>query len=436
MKHFIRYVFVFCMTAALLISLFLAVAAIPRHAIQENVRTSAEYLSKQKGAFPSIFLGLSSSSMDYYADAVLMDIAWYLDPAHPVESISWAKYYAEDKFNYNGFVKRDFLNSVTKEISPNQQYLRYWHGSIVLVKPMLILWDIRGIYVVHGLAILLLMIWLIRLLYQQNCRSEAIAFLISMVAVSIWFVPICMEYVWMFLCMLITSIMTVKLMRARREQWLPVLFLVTGMVAVFLDFFTTETMTLAIPLLFMIRIRKREGLQEGTWRAVFTNTILWGIGYIGMWILKWGFAAFCLHQNVLPFIRESVWEHLRSESNMTFLEMKRQTVSRNIHNLFPLEYGIIGQVFIIIMIILVVVLPVLRDRIRLKPVFNWYWIALYTFAGLIPIARYLVISNHSYVHAFFVYRALASTVMASCLIITEFVKRNPSKRSETKVVPK
>ncbi len=433
MKAIIRNIVIFLLTAAMLIIAFIAVAKIPRQAIQKNIEKSAEAFSKKDGAFPTAFAGLLSSKMDYYADAVLLDIAWNLDPEHPAESISWAKYYTEDRLNFNGFVKEYFVKSIQNHLSANQQYLRYWHGSIVLVKPMLMFLDINGIHIVHGLALAGLIIWLMVLLRRHGLWSEGILMLLSMIAVSIWFVLFCMEYVWMFLCMLVTTIITVSWACSGQEKRLPSLFLVVGMMAVFIDFFTTETLTIAVPLLFLLRIRRRNGKMEGTFKLLCENGILWGIGYVGMWTLKWGFAAMCLHQDVLPFVRDSIWEHIQSAEQMGMLEMKLKTIASNFGLLFPMEYGLIGQILILVSIVAFIVFPVFTDRIRLRCHIAWKWIMWYLMVGFIPMMRFLVISNHSLVHSFFTHRALAAFVMALGLIILELIEINPERTISKKV---
>ena len=434
MKAVFRYFLLFLLTAGILITAFIAVAIIPRVAIQKNVEKSAALFSQKEGAFPSTFAGLNSSGMDYYADAVLLDIAWYLEPEHPLESISWAKYYTEDRYSYNGFVKEYFIESIKKNLPANQQYLRYWHGSIIFVKPMLMFLDINGIHIIHGLLLLVLTIWLMMLLKRKRLRVESIILLVSMIAVSIWFVPFCMEFVWMFLCMLVTSIITVIWTSSGQEKWLPALFLTVGMTSVFLDFFTTETLTIAVPLLFMLRIRRRKGQKAGTFKILGESCILWGIGYVGMWTLKWGFAAVCLRQNIIPFVKDSVWEHVQSFEQMGMLEMKIKTLANNFRLLFPLEYGLIGQVLILLLIAAFIVFPVITDRIRLRLHIDRIWILWYLLVGIIPIMRFLVISNHSLVHSFFTHRALAAFVMALCLIILELVEMNPGRNTKNKAV--
>ena len=63
-----------------MISLFLLVVLIPREKIQNNMEKSAAYLQEKGAAFPFTVLGINCSKADYYADAVLLNVAYYLDP--------------------------------------------------------------------------------------------------------------------------------------------------------------------------------------------------------------------------------------------------------------------------------------------------------------------------------------------------------------------
>lgn len=71
-KSILRYIAIFIIAAAVMITLFLLVALIPRERIQANMEESAEYLQQKGAAFPNTVLGLNCSKADYYADAVLL----------------------------------------------------------------------------------------------------------------------------------------------------------------------------------------------------------------------------------------------------------------------------------------------------------------------------------------------------------------------------
>ena len=90
-----------------------------------------------------------------------------------------------------------------------------------------------------GVVIAVLLTSLLILLIRKMLVAEATCLGISMIAISIWFVPVSLEYVWMFILMLVTSIVTVMLGVREKEKYIPMLLFLTGMCAAYFDFFTT-----------------------------------------------------------------------------------------------------------------------------------------------------------------------------------------------------
>ena len=420
-KSVLRYIALFLITAGLLISLFMITAFIPRENIQTNMKASAHYLQEKGAAFPFTVLGLNCSKADYYADAVLLNIAYYLDPDHPAESISLARFYSEDALDWNGMVTVYFPAAVEKKPEPNQQYLRYWHGSLTIVRPLLIWFSISGIYKLLGTVLWILLGIIVILLFRKGFGKEAVAFMLAMIAVSIWFVPVCLEYIWMFLLMAVTSLIVIHLSFKQKYQRMPGIFLCAGIIASFLDFFTTETITLLIPLLFMYMIwhRQREGSPD--WFTAAKCTVLWGAGYVAMWMTKWGFAAAVLKKDVMPYVRNSITEHLGLSDQLSLPQLWWKSIRLNMRNLFPFNYGLIGAVVTLLLFFGLVFIPVLLGRITLEKQFRKEWVIFYLIIGMVPYIRYFVLSSHSSVHGWFTYRAQVASILAFILAFYELV---------------
>ncbi len=423
-KSILRYIVISIIIATLLISLFMLTALLPREKIQANMEKSANYLQEKGAAFPFTVLGINCSRADYYADAVLLNVAYYLDSEHPAESVSWAHFYSEDAFNWNGMVKDYFPTAVEKQPVPNQQYLRYWHGSLIVVKPLLIWLSISGIYRLLGAVLWILLGSIIVILIRKGFGKEAVAFILAMIAVSVWFVPVCLEYIWMFLVMTVTSLIVIHLSLKQQYRRMPGIFLCVGMLAAFLDFFTTETITLLIPLMFMymIRHRQREGSPE--WIPAIKCAVLWGIGYVGMWVTKWISAAAVLKRDVMPYVQNSITEHLGTAEGLPLQELWLKSIRRNIYNLSTLNYGMIGAILTLVFFFCMVFLPIYFNKITLKKQIQKKWVLLYLVIGTIPFLRFVVISEHSAVHGWFTYRALAASIMAVILAFYELVDFN------------
>ena len=423
-KSALRYCAVWIVTAVLLIALFFLTASIPREAIQTNMEESSKYLRQKGSAFPLAIVGVNCSKADYYADAVLLNVAYYLDPEHPAESISWARFYSEDDHNWNGMVLEYLPTAVEKQPVPNQQYLRYWHGSLTIVRPLLIWLSIGEIYAFLGTALWLLMGGLIVLLVRSGFRKEALAYVISMASISVWFVPLCLEYLWMFLLMSVTSLITIALSLKQKYRRMPEIFLAVGAVAAFLDFFTTETLTLLIPLAFLFVIRHRQDDSDPDWGLAVKCAVLWGMGYIAMWVSKWAFAAVVLKQDVMSYVQGSINEHLGLSEQLSLPALWLKSIRLNVRNLFTLNYGIIGAVLTLLLFFCLVFVPVLTGRISLRREIQKKWVLLYLGIGAVPFLRFVVLSSHSASHGWFTYRALAASILALILVFYELTDIN------------
>ena len=107
------------------------------------------------------------------------------------------------------------------------------------------------------------------------------------------------------------------------------------------------------------------------------------------------------------------------------------TLLLNLRNLFPYEYGLSGAVLVMVFMFVVVALPVVTGRVRLREKVNLSDVLLFAVIGLLPYVRFLVLQNHSYIHNFFTYRAQAATIMASCFIVLELVE--PTQRKAVRM---
>lgn len=192
----------FLVTAFILFFLLVLSALIPQEAIQSRMEESADFLIKREEHFYNIIDGIDCTKIDQYADSILLNIAYNLDSDHPLESILWSRYYFKGANTRNA----DFHDTVHNRSMPNRQYLRYWHGAIVIVRLFHLFGNIQHMYIWHSIFVATLLIWLELLLIKRKMIPEAVCLLISLIAINAWVIPLCLEYTWMFILMLISSI--------------------------------------------------------------------------------------------------------------------------------------------------------------------------------------------------------------------------------------
>ena len=464
----LRYGLLFLAVLLLLVISLSASAEIPKERLRSNMLSSAEYLCENPVFFP-VREGRDSSKIDRYADSILLSIAYQM---HDLKSVMSASYYYTPYQNEN----RNLLDSIEADLPANTQYLRYWHGSALFVRILHLFWNIRGIYRFHGFLMITLFLLLEAMLFKRRFKAGAFGLAVSFTAVSIWYVPLSLEYTWTVLITLAMSILAVRLAgpgggsrritpsRTGKHFSSPegkikdpafrlgALFLTGGMVTSYLDFLTTETLTFLLPMMLYLSICFKE--QETAvperaagrdrrhpscssrlhqeqqvvsspckagplpiWRIVLENGILWTVGYVGMWGMKWLLASIILQENVTPYIRDHIKERISGGVDLSLPRYLLEALTRNLRCLLPFEYGRVGYILsgVFAAGIILVICLCHKNNINKKK------LLVYALLGIIPCLRFLVLRNHSYIHYFFTFRALAASILALCLMIHESI---------------
>lgn len=417
--HILRYIVIFIAVFLLLLFFLIGAAMVPREKIRPKMLESAEYMCEHNTQY-LVIDWILASRIDHYADCISLSIAYELDEKNPLRSSMYTSFYGYQTASMNQLL----LDSVRNNLPASTEYLRYWHGSAAAMRYLHLFWNVKTIYVFHAILLVLLGLIVIYLLTKHGHRGEAVFFLLSMLIVSAWFVPLCLEYTYCFLCMLGASIAGVLMALHDKDTWISPLFLFTGMATVYFDFLTCETLSLLVPMLLIYRIQRCKNSEAFLWINAIRNTVLWGIGYLGMWIMKWVAAAAILRIDVIPYISGHIDERLNSAVSGygTTGNVIYDAIALNLKKLIPYEYGIYGAIALLVILIIVFFVPVIKGKLVLRKNIQVSDLAFYAAVGLIPYIRYLVLRNHSIVHSFFTYRAQATTVLAIGFIILELVE--------------
>ena len=411
MKKILEYLLVFIMTLIILFFGLALTAKIPKTKIEENLKKSASYLEKNSG-FKRVQPGREYTYLHLYADSVILNIINCIDTNKPIESIMWANYYEIIKMDINN----DFIEVVQENKEPNQQYIRYWHGSMLILRPLLVFLSLEQIYKVNYISITVLALILLIIIWKRS-KKLAIAYLLSMIMIAFPIVGMCLEYVWTFYIMLISSIIAINI---KKEKNLYKLFLVTGMITCFLDFLTTEIITLFVPLILILGIKKEKNEIINFKDAVklfFKSCVLWFIGYAGMWISKWILASLILNINAIDYVKDQALLRMNGLQGLNSAkEMYIGAITNNWHTLYPINivkktselwWMLGGLVTFFILII---------DWKKIK---NNKESLIMLIIAVMPYLRYLVLANHSYRHSFFTFRSQMISIMALTYFILD-----------------
>ena len=87
---------------------------------------------------------------------------------------------------------------------------------------------------------------------RKRMYAAAAGIAAGLVGVNCWFIPVSLEFTWVFLVLLVQLHLVLNRSFPQDAARRAVFFMISGMVTNFLDFLTCETLTLLVPLLFLL----------------------------------------------------------------------------------------------------------------------------------------------------------------------------------------
>ena len=436
MKKILNYAIIFITTLLILFSALAVSSKIPKAAIEENIKESVEFYRKRAGIY-RIKNKHIYSYIHYYADTRKLNIIYCLDSNKPIESMLWSNYYQVTKKDVN----KDFIDLVKESKEPNTQYLRYWNGCMLFLRPLLVIFNMEQIYLLNIALMSILAIILIIQLFKKS-KKIAFIFIFSILLVSIWYVPLCIEYSVTFYIMIITLMIAIKIddlnndkPEKEREDKLLKLFLITGIVTTFFDFLTTEILTILVPLMFILMIRKEEKRSKSikeTGIFLLKACFLWLVGYCGMWLAKWILASIILNINAFEYVKDNFFLRINGLQGLnSHEELYGNVLKRNIFTIPLMEIISIYFFKVETKISLFLIILWILTFINWKELKNKKYLLYIIAIGFMPYVRYLILANHSYRHVMFTFRDQIITIMClSYTLIESFNYELMSKKVE------
>lgn len=422
MKKVFKYIIIFVVTITVLFFSLVATSLIPKSAIKKNMKESLKYYEKVQGIERIVF-DKYDTYIHYYADTRKLNIIYNMDSKHPIKSTLWSKYTVLTHMDIN----LDLIETVTHDIKPNDSYLRYWNGCMMFLRPLLTILNMEQIYLVNKIILYLLAIVLLILLFRRS-KKLSIIFLLSLILTSSWYITYCIEYSVMFYVMIITSILVLLIDNPKKDinkinNKLFILFFITGIVTTFFDFLTTELLTIFIPLLFLLIIRKEEkrlGTLKDTIIFSIKVCLLWFIGYGFTWLAKWILSSVVLNINAFDYVKDNLklrFGGLQGLEDSSILY--KNVIPRNLFSISFMYYireNITNWKTIYFLVVFVLILLFFTNWKELK---NKKFLLIILFIALMPYARFLVLANHSYRHPMFTFRAQIITLVCLMYIIVD-----------------
>lgn len=420
----------FCITLITLFLVFIAATAIPKYKIRENLLASAKYLLEEEALFHQLREGDRRTEIHNYADATTLNILYSIDGKDRVKEILISPFYSK-KATLEQPVTELLLDRIMYERQADTLYDRYWHGMILVLRPLFLIATLQQIRWIFLGVLLGSMLVLSVLLLRKKQKQACILLWLGALTVQLPVVAFCAEYVPVFFITFWISIAMV-LLEKRRERILS-LCVVSGVCVAFFDFLTTETLAFVIPLALVYCIWDYNGRLKGIKEEFYyfiTAGICWAGAYAGTYLVKWGlsglvygeerfsaalaqfagrqgneavsFAIDSLGQNGIP-------EMAIKNAGGDILPQFLSAVVINIRLMMGLSGEISLEKLALLLSFLVFIFVVIAYLFR-KPGKTGTLPKVLCLLGIVPMLRMMVLNNHSIEHCFFVYRGLYGTI--------------------------
>jgi hypothetical protein len=352
---------------------------LPNQMIQKNVERSIDIIDSE-GEYPIIGSFFPHVYLDNWTDKFMME--------KTIKSSSNPLYAAID------------LDGVGK----------MWNGYLVFLRPLLLFFDYNYIRYLNIFIFLTLIFIASHLLEKKLGVLSAVSFLISLGMCHIYIVPYSMQFSSVFIIMIVSVI----LMCIYAQKWSKneafLFFIIIASITNFINLLTSPLMTLTCPLAvyYFMKSGNRKSIFDD-FVFILRNTIAWFVGYASTWIIKWVFLMMALGPSVMAEqVGISVVQRLGYREGYRLDRI--YTLLKNIYYMVNPKVAI--------MLAFVAILWLVAFKISHKEKKNIFKTLPILGVCIYPYIWYIILPNHSEVHAWFTYTIQIGTAFTSLLFLS------------------
>ena len=384
------------------ILLLLIVYSIPVSLMEQNGEISS-FLLAIEGSYPVVSEYLLASKIDNWVNALMINTAIYDGPQGLLDKVLHA--YTVRYPDENLIFALPHYFSIDNSGYIFESYTRYWHGYLVFLKPLLMLFNIEQIRLINLLLIILFAIITVYLFQKNHLSAYSIPYILSLLFLLPHILYRTMLYYGIvFLMQISMIIMLSKHFWLKQKQHYCYFFYIIGILACYIDILSFPLLSLGMPLTLYFVLTSHSKWKDAVKKCIQYG-FLWSAGFVSMWGGKWVFAS--LYEGSFLPIQEainSISERSGTADYFTGEQFSRlDAVWINIETAFiPFLY-----VFLIGCCYFVATYFIKRKFIsfeRNTSLMGFFLIFI------LPFLWYCMSANHSYLHAFYTFRILGMNV--------------------------
>lgn len=386
--------------------LLAGVYCLPTERMEKNIEESCDIFYEESD-YPRL-MEYNNSRLDNYTDGIML-----LTASHPRNENIWNAAINAERYSTSDTSVDTILdvygNEEVVEDIESTDYARYWHGYLIFLKPLLILFGYGQIREIMMFVQLGLFAVLLVMLSKRNTKLVIPSFIM-------W---IFLNPVTTMISLQFNTVLTITFATMSAIIWVDekeyiksmygwgLFFLTVGALTSYFDLLTYPLITLGVPLTLWLVLNFSDRVCLNL-QNLFQLSSFWGIGYGGMWALKWIIGSMITGKNVIEDAAQQVVYRTSSVVSDTVV-----TLSRLFHEL---QYSARQYTWILAMVLLTIYF--IYRAIKIKKL-NLNMILCFVIISIYPVAWYLAMKNHSFGHHWFTYRELAISIYAlsTCMLI-------------------
>ena len=403
--------------AVLGLAALLLVYCLPVEPMRVHVWNSLSMI-EQEFKDTGVIEGYPATLTGNFTDCLMLEHAVYENEEHSLLSRVLYIYRGESSVSEGwidgwapGYSLKDYLEFIPQ---PREvQYARYWHGYLVILKPLLLLTSVNSLRVLASAVQLILVGFLVMGYVKKGAGALGTAFLVSLPFLyffTLYFslsLSIC--FYLLAAILLLQQALHDKLIKTHHYGEF---FLIAGAATAYFDFLTYPLVTLGFPIVTALYLEKCQ------WKKALSRlggySAEWGIGYLGLWAWKWIFTDVLTGGNVISDALSTLGTRIGTAESKSFLAGFLYVLQKNLSVYLNWPYallclGIAAGCFLLLW----------KNRSELKKE-QWKTALVIGIVALFPFVWFLVTQNHSEQHWVFTNKIFSVSVFAAVSAVAKW----------------
>ena len=404
--------------------LFLVIVfCIPQSRLFTGLANSVSVI--QRDDLEEKIFGYPSSRLDVFTDGALMNAALYEN-----DESAFKRAAACYQYIYNDLSRAEGFIAYFEPREPDgfMSYQRYWHGILVVLKPLFLFFNYSDIRMINSICQVMLMCFVVCVFALKKLYRYIPAVFITYLFLMPYTLPMCIQYSPVYYIGFGSLAVLVMMYDKHFDKGgILYLFLITGILTSYFDLLTYPVFTLGIPLAGLLILAGREYKTEDVTgnrtvsdekdigfallKRFIACGISWFAGYALMWAGKILISIPFFGTQAITDALNSVGQRSvsgASDEGITYTEALKT-------NLFMYKNSLYKWILVIYTLIVLAIIAVRLIRKKMRITFAM--IPLFLCIMAIPFVWYFVTTEHAQVHAFMTYKDLTVAVFGYCCML-------------------